>query len=56
MIVRELLALIGLDVDKGSFASADTALGRAKSALEALGRAAVSVGVDVAKSTLAFID
>jgi len=56
MIVRELLALIGLDVDKGSFASADTALGRAKSALEALGRAAVSVGVDLAKSTLAFID
>jgi hypothetical protein len=56
MIVRELLALIGLDVDKESFASADTALGKAKSALEALGRAAVSVGVDVAKSTLAFID
>lgn len=56
MIVRELLALIGLDVDKGSFASADTALGRAKSAMEALGRAAVSVGVDVAKATLDFID
>ncbi len=56
MIVRELLALIGLDVDKGSFASADTALGKAKSAMEALGRAAVSVGVDVAKSTLDFID
>lgn len=56
MIVRELLALIGLDVDKGSFASADTALGKAKSAMEALGRAAVSVGVDVAKATLDFID
>lgn len=56
MIVRELLALIGLDVDKGSFASADTALGRAKSAMEALGRAAVSVGADVAKATLDFID
>ncbi len=56
MIVRELLALIGLDVDKGSFASADTALGRAKSAMEALGRAAVSVGVDLAKATLDFVD
>ena len=56
MIVRELLALIGLDVDKGSFASADTALGKAKSGLEALGRAAFSVGADLAKSTLAFID
>lgn len=56
MIVRELLALIGLDVDKGSFASADTALGKAKSAMEALGRAAVSVGVDIAKATLDFID
>ena len=56
MIVRELLAIIGLDVDKGSFASADTALGKAKSAMEALGRAAVSVGADVAKATLAFVD
>ena len=36
MIVKSYWPLIGLDVDKGSFASADTALGRAKSAMEAL--------------------
>ena len=56
MIVRELLALIGLDVDKGRLLLPIPPLERPNPALRPLGRAAFSVGADLAKSTLAFID
>lgn len=48
MIVKELFAKLGLDVDEGAFSAADAAIGGLRSGLVAVGAALAGVGIALA--------